>query len=38
MWEARKRFSEPGSQRIEEMAEEEITFCEEGKSCVLRGG
>jgi hypothetical protein len=27
MWEARKRFSEPGSQRIEEMAEEEMMFC-----------
>ncbi len=29
MWEARKRFSEFGSQRMEEMAEVEITFCEE---------
>jgi len=28
MWEARNRFSEPGSQRIEEMAEVEIMFCE----------
>ncbi len=38
MWEARKRFSEPGSQRIEEMAEEEMMFYGRSKSCVLLVG